>query len=53
MIRYKGTAGENVLADITDTPIQYWRSAMDLPFVDHFLQEMDTRLLVADNHYVA
>ena len=47
MMADKGTARENVHADITDTPIQYLRCAMYLPFVDHLLQEMDTRLLCA------
>ena len=46
------TVCENVPADITDTPSQYWMRAMHLPFLDHLLQEMDTRLLVAQNHYV-
>ena len=35
-----------------DTPCQYWKRAMYLPFVDHLLQEMNTRLLVAKHRYV-
>ena len=41
---------ENVPAD---TPSQYWKRAMYLPFMDHLLQELDTRLLVAQDRYVA
>jgi len=36
-----------------DTPCQYWKRAMYLPVVDHLLQEMNTRLLVAKDRYVA
>ena len=36
-----------------DTPCQYWKSAMYLPFVDYLLQEMNTRLLVAKHRYMA
>ena len=36
-----------------DNPCQYWKRAMYLPFVDHLLQEMNTRLLVAKHRYVA
>ena len=46
----RGTVRENVPTDITDTPSQYWMSAMYLPFVDHWLQEMDTRICVAQSH---
>ena len=41
---------ENVPADITETPGQYWMNAMYLVFIDHLLQEMDTRMLVAKIH---
>ncbi|KAH3812490.1 hypothetical protein DPMN_140924 [Dreissena polymorpha] len=27
------------------TPSQYWKTNMNLPFMDHLLQELDTRLL--------
>ena len=45
MVVNRGTVCENVPADITDTSRQYRMRAM--------LQEMDTCLLVAQNHYVA
>ena len=47
-----GTVRENVIANITDMPSQYWMRAMYLLFIDNLLQEMDTRLLVAQNHHV-
>ena len=49
----RGTVRENVSADITNTPSQYWMSAMYLTFVDHWRQETDTCLVVAQTHYVA
>jgi hypothetical protein len=36
-----------------DTPSQYWRTNMYLPFVDHLLAELDMRLLQGHARYTA
>ena len=49
----RGTVHENVPAEVIDSPSYYLMRAVYLLFVAHFLQEMDTSLPVAQNHYVA
>ena len=47
---WKTKRRENVPAD---TPCQYWKRTIYLPFMDHLLQGMNTQLLEAEDRYVA
>jgi len=36
-----------------ETPNQYWRRAIYLPFIDHLLQELNSRLISNENRFCA